>query len=290
MDLYEVRAHAKINLGLDITGVREDGYHLLRTVMQNISLADRLELSPVRSGQIIIETTNRFLSTGPKNIAYKTARLVLDEYGIKEGVLIKIDKKIPIAAGLAGGSADAAATLIALNMMFRLNMSPERMCELGVALGADVPFCIIGRTALAEGIGEKLTLLPEMPECRIVLVKPSFGLSTKTVYQAFDSCTLREHPNIDLVTEGLKNGDLTQICRNMGNVLEQVSFAEHPELNEIREKLLEGGALGARLSGSGPTVFGIFDDKEKAKQVYRDFKLSQYGSGTFLTEPFCEPA
>jgi len=285
MDIYEIKAYAKINLGLDVIGTREDGYHLLRMVMQNIGISDKLTFRTNQSGQILIESDNRFLAAGPKNIVYKAIELVCSEYGINEGITVKIEKKIPIAAGLAGGSADAAATLIALDGMFTLGMTPAKMSELGVRLGADVPFCLLGQTALAEGIGEKLTPLTPMPPCSIVLVKPRFGLSTKHVYQEIDNRIIEHHPDIDAIIDGLDSKDLKKVCANMGNVLELVSCAEYPVLEDIKKAMLEQDALGAMMSGSGPTVFGIFDDRDAARQAYKHFKFGEYGNATYLTEP-----
>ena len=285
MDSCEIRAYAKINLGLDITGLREDGYHLLKMVMQTVSLSDRLKFTISKSPGIRLESSNRFLNVGPKNIVYKTASMIMEKYGIKKGVSVSIEKKIPIAAGLAGGSADAAVTLIAMDHLFGLNIDDAEMFEYGASLGADIPFCLMGGTALAEGIGEKLTPLPGMPECQILLVKPKFGISTSYVYQKIDRINIQQHPRIDAIIDGLDRGNLSGVCENMGNVLELVSCAEHPELEVIKARMTELGAIGAMMSGSGPTVFGIFDDINAARKAYSEFKCGEYGQTTFLTGP-----
>ena len=281
----EIKAYAKINLGLDIIGRREDGYHLLRMIMQSIGLADRLLFSKNNSGSIRIRSNLNYLPTGPKNLVYKAAEMVRNEYGISDGVDIRIEKKIPVAAGLAGGSSNAAAAIIALDSLFDLGMDTERMCGMGVRIGADVPYCITGGTALAEGIGEKLSALPAMPECQILLVKPKFGISTKDVDQAYDSRPAEVHPDIDAIIAALEAKDLDGICANLGNVLESVSCAEYPELETIKDRMRELGAKNALMSGSGPTLFCIFDDRDAAQKAYLEFKTGQYGKDTFLTGP-----
>ncbi len=281
----EIKAYAKINLGLDIIGRREDGYHLLRMVMQSIGLADRLVISNNNTGKIRIRTNLEYLPTGPKNLVYRAAELICGEYGIKDGIDVSIDKRIPVAAGLAGGSSDAAAAIIALDSLFELGMSTADMCRLGTSIGADVPFCIMGGTALAEGIGEVLTPLPAMPECHILLVKPGFGISTKDAYRAVDARPIEQHPDIDAIVNALGRGDLGDICSHMGNVLESVSCPDHPAIGQIKARMREYGAKNAMMSGSGPTVFGIFDDRAAAQRAYIDLKGSEYGKDTFLTGP-----
>ena len=282
---YEIKAFAKVNLGLDVIGKREDGYHLLRMVMQNIGIADRLIFSKNNTGEIRISANLKFLPTGPKNLIYRTVEAVRSEYGIADGVDVVLEKKIPVAAGLAGGSTDASAALRAMNRMFDLGEEETKLRELGLRIGADVPFCLLGGTALAEGIGEMLTPLPAMPECSILLVKPKFGISTKYVYHAIDEKPVDKHPGIDAIVNALHEHSLKDICANMGNILENVSCAEYPVLNEIKGKMREMGAMNALMSGSGPSLFGIFDDPEKAKAAYRYFKNSEYGRDTFLTAP-----
>ncbi|MCR5322088.1 MAG: 4-(cytidine 5'-diphospho)-2-C-methyl-D-erythritol kinase [Lachnospiraceae bacterium] len=279
----EIKAFAKINLGLDIIGLREDGYHLLRMVMQSVGLADRLIFSKNSTGKIRIRSNLNFLPTGPKNLVYKAAELIRNEYGITDGIDVRIEKKIPVAAGLAGGSSNAAAAIIALDSLFELDMDVEKMSALGVSIGADVPYCIMGGTALAEGIGEQLTRLPAMPECQILLVKPKFGISTKEAYQAYDSMPAESHPDIDSIIDALNRKDLDGICTNLGNVLESVSCTKYPELDKIKARMRELGAKNALMSGSGPTLFGIFDDRDAAQKAYLEFKTGEYGRDTFLT-------
>ena len=281
----EIKAYTKINLGLDIIGRREDGYHLLRMIMQNVGLADRLVFSKNRSGEIRIRSNLTYLPTGSKNLVFKAVEMIRNEYGISEGVDVRIEKKIPIAAGLAGGSSNAAAAIIAMDSLFGLGMDAERMCGLGVRIGADVPYCIVGGTALAEGIGEKLSALPAMPDCQILLVKPPFGISTKEAYQAYDNKPAQTHPDIDAMIEALENKDLDGICNNLGNVLESVSCAEYPELDMIKDRMRELGAKNALMSGSGPTLFGIFDDRDAAQRAYIEFKTGKYGKDTYLCTP-----
>ena len=281
----EIKAFAKINLGLDIIGRREDGYHLLRMVMQSVGLADRLVFSRKSTGKIRIRTNLDYLPTGPKNLVYKATELVCSKYGIEDGIDVNIEKRIPVAAGLAGGSSNAAAAIIALDSLFELGMSTEDMCVLGTTIGADVPFCIIGGTALAEGIGERITTLPAMPECSILLVKPRFGISTKDAYREVDARPIEQHPDIDAIKYALGRKDLDGICANMGNVLETVSCTKYPVLEEIKARMRDDGAKNAMMSGSGPTVFGIFDDRNAAQKAFIDFKGSEYGRDTFLTGP-----
>ncbi|MBP5331002.1 MAG: 4-(cytidine 5'-diphospho)-2-C-methyl-D-erythritol kinase [Lachnospiraceae bacterium] len=282
---YEIKAFAKVNLGLDVIGKREDGYHLLRMVMQNIGIADRLTFKKNSTGDICISANLKFLPTGPKNLIYRALETIRGEYGITDGIDVVLEKKIPVAAGLAGGSTDASAALRAMNIMFDLGADEKKLKELGLRIGADVPFCLLGGTALAEGIGEILTPLPAMPECSILLVKPKFGISTKDVYRAIDEKPVENHPDIDAIIKALEEHDLNGICANMGNVLENVSCADYPVLNEIKASMRELGADNAMMSGSGPTLFGIFRDHDKAEKAYRHFKSGEYGRDTFLTGP-----
>ena len=285
MKACEIKAYAKINLGLDIIGVREDGYHLLRMVMQSIGLFDRLAFAKTGGGGIKLSFDSRFLPDGPKNHVYKAAQLICDEFGIRDGINVRIEKRIPIAAGLAGGSADAAATIIALDSLFELGLDASQMKAIGLKIGADVPFCLTGGTVAAEGIGERLTALPDMPKCHILLIKPGFGISTRRAYQAYDGNPAKTHPDIDALIDGVREMDLKKLCANMENVFEEIAFAEHPVLSDIKRQLLCAGALSALMSGSGPTVFAVFDDKDAASKAYNSFKCGEYGSGTFLTGP-----
>lgn len=266
MDALTVKAFAKINLSLDVLGTLENGYHEVKMVMQTVSLFDTVELEKRDEG-ISLSCSLHFLPTGPENLAYRAAEAFFKETGISGGVRIYLKKHIPVGAGLAGGSSNAAAVLTGLNNLYSANLSTRKLCEIGATLGADVPYCIIGGTRLAEGIGEKLSPLPRLPYCHIVLVKPSFSISTKWAYDNIDACPSIKHPPTDKLIEALHNNDLNAICDNMGNVLEDVSIAHHPILQEVKADLISLGALGAQMSGSGPTVFGIFDDGEKAQKA-----------------------
>ena len=266
MDNLTVKAFAKINLSLDVLGTLPNGYHEVKMVMQTVSLYDIVELTKLDEG-IELGCSLKFLPTGVDNLAYRAAEAFFNETGIKGGVKIYLKKHIPVGAGLAGGSSNAAAVLTGLNRLYEAKLSTRKLCEIGTALGADVPYCIIGGTRLAEGIGEKLSPLPPLPDCHIVLVKPAFSISTKWVYDNIDSCPGLVHPPTQKLIEALENGDLYTMCENMGNVLEDVSIAHYPVLTPVKEDLVSLGAIASQMSGSGPTVFGIFDDEEKARNA-----------------------
>ena len=265
MDKVNERAYGKINLSLDVLGRRANGYHDVSMVMQTVDLYDVITLRKLSDRDEIILTTdvdNIPLDEG--NIVYKAIKLIKEEYGIDIGVSADIKKRLPVAAGMGGGSADAAAALRGMNTLFELGLRSERLEELGVRLGADIPFLIKGGIALAEGIGEKLTALPAFPECRLVIVKPNVSVSTKEVYEAFDSLTEVVHPNIKKLTDSLGKEDLRYIVKLLGNVLEDVTIKKHGIIDEIKRSLLENGAVFSMMTGSGPTVFGIFENEEKA--------------------------
>lgn len=263
-----LKALAKINLGLDVLGKRDNGYHDVRMVMQTIYLYDNVTLTKTEEPGIRLETNLSYLPVDEKNIAYKAAKLLIDEFQIKKGVSIKLDKHIPVAAGLAGGSSNAAAVLVGMNRLFRLGLSQEELMERGVSLGADVPYCVMRGTALAEGIGEDLSALMPMPKCYVLIAKPPISVSTKMVYEALDAKEIVEHPDIDGVLEGLSEQDLTKVAASMGNVLESVTIEKYPIIADIKAAMKEAGALNAMMSGSGPTVFGIFDDRKTAKEAW----------------------
>lgn len=265
MDKLELKALGKINLGLDILGRRENGYHDVRMVMQTVYLYDRVTLEKTREPGIEISTNLSYLPVNENNIAYKAADLLQREFGIREGIRITLEKHIPVAAGMAGGSSNAAAVLFGMNRMFDLGMSEQGLKDRGVTLGADVPYCIMRGTVLAEGIGEILTPLPPLPKCYVLIAKPPLSASTKTVYEKIDQEGIKSHPDIDGILAGLQEGDLRQVSGSMGNVLEQVMLEEHPVLRKIKDVMIEAGALNAMMSGSGPTVFGIFTSRGRAK-------------------------
>ena len=264
-DSLELKALAKINLGLDVLGVRDNGYHDVRMVMQTIYLHDNVTIQKTGTPGITVKTNLSFLPTNENNIAYKAAKLLIDEFQLEGGVEIVLDKHIPVAAGLAGGSSNAAAVLVGMNKLFQLNLSEEELMKRGVQLGADVPYCIMRGTALAEGIGEVLTPLAPLPKCYILVAKPPINVSTKVVYEKLDSHEIEVHPDIDGILEGLDCGDLKKIADCMGNVLEKVTIEDYPIIEDIKNVMKENGAMNAMMSGSGPTFFGIYDNKALAK-------------------------
>ncbi len=271
-DSLKLRALAKINLGLDVLGRRENGYHDVRMVMQTIYLYDNVTLTKTEEPGIKLQTNLFYLPVDEKNIAYKAAKLLMDEFQIKEGVHITLDKHIPVAAGMAGGSSNAAAVLVGMNRLFRLGLSEKELMERGVSLGADVPYCVMRGTVLAEGIGEILTPLAPLPKCYILVAKPAISVSTKTVYEKLDAHEIEDHPDIDGVIAGLEAGDLKKVAGSMGNVLERVTIEDYPIIQEIKDTMVEAGALNAMMSGSGPTVFGIFEDRMLARQAQQKIR------------------
>ena len=267
----ELKAFAKVNLGLDVLRRREDGYHEVSMVMQSIRLFDRIILEVNPYGDIRLTSNLAHLPLNENNLVYQAIDLIRKEYGIQDGISARIEKHIPIAAGLAGGSSDAAAALIGMNQMFSLGIREQRLIELGVTLGADIPFCIMRGTALSQGIGEILTPLPPVPECWLLIVKPSFSMSTRFVYQHLDPSSA-EHPDITGMVEAIKRGDLTGMTSRMGNSLEQVTASHFPEIITMKEKMMELGAMNAIMSGSGSTVFGVFDQKDPAVEAASVFR------------------
>lgn len=283
MDEISLKALAKINLGLDVLGKREDGYHEVRMVMQTIHLYDRVEIKKTRSPHIHVETNLYYLPVNEDNLVYRAAKLMKDEFQIKEGVRIVLQKFIPVAAGLAGGSSDAAAVLVGMNRIFNLGLKQNKLMELGLKIGADVPFCIMRGTALAEGIGEKLTALPPMPKCPVLIAKPAISVSTKAVYEGLKLYDGMEHPDIDGVMEGIQQKDLKGVASHMGNILETVTIPMYPVIEDIKKLMLENGALNAMMSGSGPTVFGLFPNEKEIRRAYE--ALKQSGLAKMCTHP-----
>ena len=269
MNQIELKALAKINLGLDVLGRRENGYHDVRMVMQSIYLYDEVKIVKKKEPGITLTTNLKFLPTGDGNIAYKAAQLLMDEFDLKEGVQIILNKHIPVAAGLAGGSSNAAAVLFGMNRLFGLRLTQQELMDRGVKLGADVPYCIMRGTVLAEGIGEELSVLPAMPKCTVLIAKPPISVSTKMVYEALDSKEIVEHPDIDGILEGLRKGDLHKVADSMGNVLEDVTIPMHPVIADIKQVMQDCGAIGAMMSGSGPTVFGLFENRASAREAQK---------------------
>lgn len=282
----KLRAFAKINLGLDVIRRREDGYHEVRMIMQTIQMYDQLEMEKKNTPGIDLTTNLSYIPVNENNLVYKAAKLLMDQYHIREGVSIDLNKFIPVAAGMAGGSSDAAATLVGMNKLFHLGLSKEELMKIGVKIGADVPYCIMRGTALSEGIGEKLTPLSPMPSCYILIGKPGISVSTKFVYTNLKLNEHTKHPDIDGMLQALKQQDLRGITDRMENVLESVTIPAYPVIEEIKNHMKEHGALNALMSGSGPTVFGIFDDKKKAEFACEKLKESGLTRQTFLTTAF----
>lgn len=283
MDRIELKALGKINLGLDVLGRRENGYHDVRMVMQTLYLYDNVTLIKKEEPGIEIESNLYFLPKDCGNIAWKAANLLMEEFNIPGGIKIILNKYIPVAAGMAGGSSNAAAVLYGMNKMYKLGLSQQELMDRGVKLGADVPYCIMRGTVLAEGIGEILSPLPPMPKCQILIAKPPVSVSTKAIYEAIDSKEIEDHPDIDGIIEGLKEHDLDKIAASMGNVLEKVTVDMHPEIAQIKECMLENGALGAMMSGSGPTVFGIFRSRRTAQEAYEKVKAQGIAKQVYVT-------
>lgn len=283
MKEISVKALAKINLGLDVVRKREDGYHEVRMIMQTIHLFDRLEIKKNTTGKITVETNLPFLPTNENNLVYKAAKRLMEEYGIKDGVAIKLHKHIPVAAGLAGGSTDAAAVLYGMNRLFGLEISRAELMSLSVPIGADVPYCLMRGTALAEGIGEKLTPMSPMVKCPVLIAKPQISVSTKFVYENLKLNHKMIHPDIERLVLDIQEKDLKKIAGDMGNVLETVTIPNYPVINQIKEHMKEHGALGAMMSGSGPTVFGLFDSEDTAVTAYDAMRESGLAKQVYLT-------
>ncbi|MGL4738460.1 MAG: 4-(cytidine 5'-diphospho)-2-C-methyl-D-erythritol kinase [Cellulosilyticaceae bacterium] len=286
MNSIVLKAKAKINLTLDAIGKRENGYHDLRMIMQTVNLHDTISIKKIKTPGIKMNTNLHWLPKDEKNIAYKAAQLFLEESGIKSGVYINVYKRIPVAAGLAGGSTDAAAVLVGMNKLFETAYSKKKLMEMGVKLGADVPFCIMRGTVLAEGIGEVLTPLPALPYTYVVLAKPNISVSTASVYGGLRIDEIEMHPQTDDVVQAIKDQDMQFVINHMANVLEEVTIKMHPEIEKIKTDMLKFGAKGSMMSGSGPTVFGVFGDKEKALEAVAYFKANGLRE-VHLTSTFC---
>ena len=283
-DTVTLKALAKINLGLDVLGRRDNGYHDVRMVMQTIYLYDNVTITKTEQEGIELETNLFYLPVDETNIAYKAAKLLIDEFHIQEGVHITLEKRIPVSAGMAGGSSNAAAVLVGMNRLFSLGLSQKELMERGVLLGADVPYCVMRGTALAEGIGEVLSPLPPLPKCHVLIAKPGISVSTKVVYEKLDSQIIEEHPDIDCIIEGLEKQDLVQVANAMGNVLERVTIDDYPVIEEIKNVMKEAGALSAMMSGSGPTVFGLFEDRQSAKKAQDIIRKARLAKQIYLTK------
>lgn len=283
MDNITLKALAKINLGLDVVRKREDGYHDVRMIMQTIHLYDKLDIKKTKEPGITITSNLSYVPTNENNLVYKAGKLLMDEFHIKEGVSVHLQKRIPVAAGMAGGSSDAAAMLYGMNEIFELGLSREELMKRGVKIGADVPYCLMRGTALAEGIGEELTSLPPMVKCPVLIAKPAVAVSTKFVYENLKLNEDTIHPDIDVLLEDIKNKDLHAIAGHMGNVLESVTIPAYPIIADIKDQMMQSGAICSMMSGSGPTVFGLFEDEETAKKAYEDMQNSGLAKQIYLT-------
>ena len=280
----KLRALAKINLGLDVTGKREDGYHEVRMVMQTIQMYDQLEIKESKEPGIRLTTNLPFLPCNDGNLVYKAAKLLMDEFDIHQGVDMNLTKFIPVAAGMAGGSSDAAAALVGINRLFKLGLSQKELMDRAVNIGADVPYCVMRGTALAEGIGEKLTRITQVPDCFVLIGKPGINVSTKAAYESLQLDKISSHPDIDGMIGDIERGDLLAMTQKMGNVFEPGIIEKYPVIGEIKALMESHGALKAMMSGSGPTVFGIFDDREKMEAAAEVLRESRLAKTVFATE------
>lgn len=290
MDEISLQAYAKINLGLDVLRKREDGYHEVKMIMQNISLADTLVIGKSVETGIRLQsndgTENPDVPMDQSNLVYKAIQMIKDEFGITDGIEATLTKRIPVAAGMAGGSTDAAAALKGMNQLFSLGLSTQELCDRGVKLGADIPYCIQGGTALSEGIGEVLTTLPKMPACWILIAKPPINVSTAFVYGNLKANELTEHPDIDGMIQAIEAQDLAGIAQRLGNVLETVTVPAYPVIAEIKQVMLDAGAMQSLMSGSGPTVFGIFAEEQKAQEAAEMIRTAGLAQQVYVTQPY----
>ncbi len=285
MDKLALKAYGKINLGLDVLRKRPDGYHDLKMIMQMVDVYDDIIITKTdRKDEIVVATDKFVLENEKGNLAYMAAKLLFDEFDIHQGIEIKINKRIPIAGGMAGGSSDCATTLMGINKMFDLKLSKEDLMKRGVKLGADVPYCVLGKTAIAEGIGEILTPLPTPPSCYVIIAKPPVSVSTAFVYGNIRPDEITKRPDIDGMAEAIKNGDLYKMSSLLYNVMEDVTVPEYPIIADIKKMMIENGALNSIMSGSGPTVFGIYDNLERAENTMKLLKKSNLTEQLYLTK------
>ncbi|MDF2545582.1 MAG: 4-(cytidine 5-diphospho)-2-C-methyl-D-erythritol kinase [Anaerosolibacter sp.] len=279
----KIRGRAKINLSLDVLRRREDGYHEIKMIMQQVDLYDEITLREIEEG-IRLQCNCEFIPADEGNIAYRAAKLIKEKYHIQKGIYIYIEKNIPVAAGLAGGSTNAAAVLLGLNSLWNLGASKEELMALGLQLGADVPFCVLGGAALAEGIGEKLTPIQGLENTWVVLCKPNIGVSTADVYKNLNINNIQQHPDTERILDALCRKDIQTVAGNLKNVLEQVTEQMHPIVRDIKRRMLEYNALGSIMSGSGPTVFGLYKDYNKAKSAFDN--LNKVYKQTYVVKTF----
>ena len=277
---------AKINLGLDVVRKRDDGYHEVRMIMQTVQMYDQLNMAASSRPGIRLVTNLAYLPNKENNLVYRAANMLMEEFHVKQGLDIRLRKMIPVAAGMAGGSSDAAAAFIGVNRIFRLGLSMDELMQRAVQVGADVPYCLMRGTVLAEGMGEKLTPLAPMPPCHILIGKPGISVSTKFVYGNLRAREIKEHPDISGMVRAIEEGSLLGVTARMANVLEWVTIPAHPVIEEIKRNMIEHGACNALMSGSGPTVFGIFDNRRTSEAASRALKRSGLTRQVFLTRPF----
>lgn len=288
MKYLNLKARAKINTALDVLGKREDGYHELRMIMQTVNLCDNIFIKRIDEDKIELTSNLNWLPTDKRNLMYKAADLIRNRYNITEGVAMDLTKTIPVAAGLAGGSSDCAAVIIGMNRLFDLSLSIEEMLSIGKELGADVPYCIMRGTVLAEGIGEKLTRLKPFPNCFVLLCKPNINVSTAAVFKNLDLSNITAHPDIDAMVENIEKGDIKSIAYGMCNVLESVTIKNYPIIADIKNKMLEMAAIGSMMSGSGPTVFGFYESYEKGLAALKEIRRVFHVKEVYLTTIFNE--
>lgn len=284
MDKLQLKAYGKINLVLDVIRKRPDGYHDLDMIMQMVDVYDDIIIEKKAGEEIVVKADAAVLSNGKDNLAYMAAKMLFDEFGIKSGVEITIHKRIPIAGGMAGGSSDCATTLIGINEMFNLGLSKQQLMERGVKLGADVPYCVLGGTAIARGIGEVLTPLPTPPQCHVIIAKPPISVSTAYVYGHIRPDEITKRPDIEQMTLAIKEQDLNKLSDLLYNVMEEVTVSEYPVIEKLKSIMLEKGALNSIMSGSGPTVFGLFDDREKAQAAMKALDSKELTEQLYLTK------
>ena len=284
MDKLQLKAYGKINLGLDVIRKRPDGYHDLDMIMQMVDVYDDVIIEKKAGEEIVVKADAAVLSNGKDNLAYMAAKMLFDEFGIKSGVEITIHKRIPIAGGMAGGSSDCATTLIGINEMFNLGLSKQQLMERGVKLGADVPYCVLGGTAIARGIGEVLTPLPTPQQCHVIIAKPPISVSTAYVYGHIRPDEITKRPDIEQMTLAIKEQDLNKLSDLLYNVMEEVTVSEYPVIEKLKSIMLENGALNSIMSGSGPTVFGLFDDRKKAQAAMKALDSKELTEQLYLTK------
>ena len=286
MNSLRLNAYAKINLGLDVVRKREDGYHEVRMIMQTINMYDKLTMKPIDEDKIVLTTNLSFLPIDENNLVYKAIKLIKDKHQITSGVSVHLEKHIPVAAGMAGGSSDCAAALVGMNQLFNLKLSQKTLMEYGVTLGADVPYCILRGTALSEGIGEILTPLPPTPQCYVLIAKPPVHVSTKFVYENLKANELEKHPDIDGMVDAIKEGSIAGVAKHLENVLETVTIPAYPEIGTLKQIMLDCGAMNSLMSGSGPTVFGLFEKEKDAQKAYDLCKQQNPSNVVYLTNFF----